>query len=133
CVGKPFAPEVVRAMLAIRINTLMRGHSGIRVETLQALAALLNAGVVPVVPEKGSVGASGDLAPLSHLAIVLLGGGEAFYQGERLPGAEALARAGLKPIRLSFKEGLALNNGTAQMLATAVLALDTLEYLLDVA
>ena len=133
CVGKPFAPEVVRAMLAIRINTLMRGHSGIRVETLQALATLLNAGVVPVVPEKGSVGASGDLAPLSHLAIVLLGGGEAFYQGERLPGAEALARAGLKPIRLSFKEGLALNNGTAQMLATAVLALDTLEYLLDVA
>jgi histidine ammonia-lyase len=86
-----------------------------------------------VVPEKGSVGASGDLAPLSHLAIVLLGGGEAFYKGERLPGAEALKRAGLQPIRLSFKEGLALNNGTAQMLATAVLALDTIEYLLDVA
>jgi histidine ammonia-lyase len=88
---------------------------------------------VPVVPEKGSVGASGDLAPLSHLAIVLLGGGEAFYQGERLPGAEALKRAGLSAIRLSFKEGLALNNGTAQMLATAVLALDTLEYLLGIA
>ena len=87
CVGEPFAPEVVRAMLCIRINTLMRGHSGIRVETLQALAAMLNAGVVPVVPQLGSVGASGDLAPLSHLAIVLLGGGEAFYQGERLPGA----------------------------------------------
>ncbi|WP_049621426.1 HAL/PAL/TAL family ammonia-lyase [Frateuria defendens] len=133
CVGKPLAEEVVRAMLAIRINTLMRGHSGIRVETLQALAALLNAGVVPVVPEKGSVGASGDLAPLSHLAIVLLGGGEAFHLGERLPGALALARAGLAPIRLSFKEGLALNNGTAQMLATAVLALDALEYLLDTA
>jgi len=133
CVGKPFAEDVVRAMLVIRINTLMRGHSGIRVETLRALAALLNSGVVPVVPEKGSVGASGDLAPLSHLAIVLLGGGEAFYQGERLPGAEALERAGLAPIRLSFKEGLALNNGTAQMLATAALALDTLEYLLDTA
>ncbi|NKJ20642.1 aromatic amino acid ammonia-lyase [Dyella sp. SG609] len=133
CVGKPFAEDVVRAMLVIRINTLMRGHSGIRVETLRALAALLNSGVVPVVPEKGSVGASGDLAPLSHLAIVLLGGGEAFYQGERLPGAEALERAGLVPIRLSFKEGLALNNGTAQMLATAALALDTLEYLLDTA
>ena len=133
CVGKPFAEEVVRAMLVIRINTLMRGHSGIRVETLRALAALLNSGVVPVVPEKGSVGASGDLAPLSHLAIVLLGGGEAFYQGERLPGAEALKRAGLAPIRLSFKEGLALNNGTAQMLATAALALDTLEYLLGLA
>lgn len=133
CVGKPFAPEVVRAMLVIRINTLMRGHSGIRVETLQALTAMLNAGIVPVVPEKGSVGASGDLAPLSHLAIVLLGGGEAFYQAERLPGAEALRRAGLAPIRLSFKEGLALNNGTAQMLATAALALDDLAYLLDTA
>jgi histidine ammonia-lyase len=133
CVGKPFSAEVVRAMLVIRINTLMRGHSGVRVETLEALTELLNRGVIPVVPEKGSVGASGDLAPLSHLAIVLLGGGEAFYQGERLPGAEALKRAGLQPIRLSFKEGLALNNGTAQMLATAVLALDTLEYLLGVA
>lgn len=133
CVGKPFAPDVVRAMLVIRINTLMRGHSGIRVETLKALTAMLNAGIVPVVPEKGSVGASGDLAPLSHLAIVLLGGGEAFYQGERLPGAEALKRAGLAPIRLSFKEGLALNNGTAQMLATAALALDELEHLLELA
>ncbi|RAO77863.1 HAL/PAL/TAL family ammonia-lyase [Dyella jiangningensis] len=133
CVGKPFAPDVVRAMLVIRINTLMRGHSGIRVETLKALTAMLNADIVPVVPEKGSVGASGDLAPLSHLAIVLLGGGEAFYQGERLPGAEALKRAGLSPIRLSFKEGLALNNGTAQMLATGALALDDLEHLLELA
>ncbi|OOG42018.1 aromatic amino acid ammonia-lyase [Rhodanobacter sp. C05] len=133
CVGKPFGEDVVRAMLLIRINTLMRGHSGIRVSTLEALTAMLNAGVVPVVPEKGSVGASGDLAPLSHLAIVLLGGGEAFYQGERVSGAEALKRAGLTPIHLSFKEGLALNNGTAQMLATGVLALDTLERLLDTA
>ena len=133
CVGEPFAPEVVRAMLAIRINTLMRGHSGIRPQTLQALTAMLNAGVVPVVPQKGSVGASGDLAPLSHLAIVLLGGGEAFFGGERLPGAEALKRAGLAPITLSHKEGLALNNGTAQMLATGVLALAKLEELLDTA
>ena len=133
CVGKPFAADVVRAMLVIRINTLMRGHSGIRVQTLEALTALLNSGVVPVVPEKGSVGASGDLAPLSHLAIVLLGGGEAFYQGKRMPGAEALKLAGLEPIRLSFKEGLALNNGTAQMLATAALSLHSLEYLLDLA
>lgn len=133
CVGKPFSAEVVRAMLVIRINTLMRGHSGIRVVTLEALTAMLNRGIVPVVPEKGSVGASGDLAPLSHLAIVLLGGGEAFYQGERVSGAEALKRAGLQPIKLSFKEGLALNNGTAQMLATGALALDALEYLLDTA
>ncbi len=133
CVGEPFAPDVVRAMLCIRINTLLRGHSGIRVETLQALAAMLNAGVVPVVPQLGSVGASGDLAPLSHLAIVLLGGGEAFVDGERMPGAQALQRAGLRPVSLSYKEGLALNNGTAQMLATGVLALAMLDDLLDTA
>ena len=133
CVGEPFAPDVVRAMLAIRINTLMMGHSGIRPQVLEALAAMLNAGIVPVVPRKGSVGASGDLAPLSHLAIVLLGGGEAFYDGERITGAEALARAGLEPVKLSHKEGLALNNGTAQMLATAVLAIEKLEDLLDTA
>ena len=133
CVGKPFAPEVVRAMLAIRINTLMRGHSGIRVVTLQALAELLNRDVIPVIPEKGSVGASGDLAPLSHLAIVLLGEGEAFFGGERLHGGEALKRAGLAPVRLSYKEGLALNNGTTQMLATAALALHRLEQLMRTA
>lgn len=133
CVGSPFAPEVVRAMLAIRVNTLMRGHSGIRVVTLQALADLLNHDVIPVIPQKGSVGASGDLAPLSHLAIVLLGGGEAFVGGERLPGAQALRRAGLQPLRLSFKEGLALNNGTTQMLATAALALHRMEQLIRTA
>lgn len=133
CVGDPFPADVVRAMLCIRINTLLRGHSGVRVETLQALAAMLNAGVVPVVPQLGSVGASGDLAPLSHLAIVLLGGGEAFYDGERLRGDEALKRAGLAPVSLSYKEGLALNNGTAQMLACGVLALHRLEDLLDTA
>ena len=133
CVGEPFAPAVVRAMLGIRINTLLKGHSGIRVQTLQALAAMLNAGIVPVVPQLGSVGASGDLAPLSHLAIVLLGGGEAFVDGERVPGAEALRRKGLAPVSLSYKEGLALNNGTAQMLACGVLALQRLEDLLDTA
>ncbi len=127
CVGEPFPAEIVRAMLAIRINTLLRGHSGVRVETLRALVAMLNAGIVPVVPRLGSVGASGDLAPLSHLAIVLLGGGEAWYAGERMRGAEALRRAGLAPVRLSYKEGLALNNGTTQMLACAVLALERLE------
>src|SRR5690606_19398442 len=133
CVGEPFAPEVVRAMLCIRVNTLLKGHSGIRVQTLQALAAMLNAGVVPVVPQLGSVGASGDLAPLSHLAIVLLGGGEAFSEGQRMPGADALRRAGLQPVSLSYKEGLALNNGTAQMLATGMLAVQKLEDLLDTA
>ncbi len=133
CVGDPFAPEVVRAMLCIRINTLLRGHSGIRVQTLAALAAMLNAGVVPVVPQLGSVGASGDLAPLSHLAIVLIGGGEAFVDGVRMPGGEALKQRGLTPVALSYKEGLALNNGTAQMLATGVLAIQQLEELLETA
>ena len=133
CVGEPFGADVVRAMMAIRINTLMRGHSGIRPSVLQAMTDMLNAGIVPVVPRKGSVGASGDLAPLSHLAIVLLGGGEAFYDGERMPGADALQRAGLTPVKLSHKEGLALNNGTAQMLATAVLAIERMEELLDTA
>ena len=132
-VGPPMAPEVVRAMLGIRVNTLLRGHSGIRVQTLESMAAMLNAGIVPVVPELGSVGASGDLSPLSHLAIVLLGGGEALFEGERLPGGEALARAGLEPVSLSYKEGLALNNGTAQMLAMGVLALHRLDALLDTA
>jgi histidine ammonia-lyase len=133
CVGEPLAADVVRAMLVIRVNTLMRGHSGIRASTLQALAELLNRDIVPVIPAKGSVGASGDLAPLSHLAIVLLGEGEAFHRGERVSGAEALTRAGLQPVKLSFKEGLALNNGTTQMLATAVLALQKLEALLQTA
>jgi len=133
CVGEPFPAEVVRAMLAIRINTLMRGHSGIRVSTLVALARMLNLGVVPVIPRKGSVGASGDLAPLSHLAIVLLGEGEAWYEGERLHGGEALRRAGLAPVRLSYKEGLALNNGTTQMLACAVLAIGRMERLVATA
>src|SRR3546814_13826696 len=90
---------------------------------------MLNAGVVPVVPQLGSVGASGDLAPLSHLAIVLLGGGEAVYQGERMPGAQALERAGLQPVSTSYNEGLALTNGTAQMLATGVLSLQKPEAL----
>lgn len=133
CVGEPFPANVVRAMLGLRINTLLRGHSGIRPATLQSLADMLNAGIVPVVPRLGSVGASGDLAPLSHLAIVLLGGGEAFYRGERMPGGEALSRAGLIPVRLSFKEGLALNNGTTQMLACASLVLSKMERLLKLA
>lgn len=129
CVGAPLKPEIVRAMLAIRINTLLQGHSGIRVVTLQALCALLNHDIVPVIPEKGSVGASGDLAPLSHLALALLGEGEVFAFGERMTASAALERAGLQPIALSFKEGLALNNGTAQMLASAILALGQMQRL----
>ncbi len=120
-VGKPLAGEIVRAMMAVRIQDLALGHSGVRFETLDALVDLLNSGLVPVVPEQGSVGASGDLAPMAHLALVLIGEGEAFLDGRRLPGGEALAAAGLKPIRLEAGEGIALTNGTQAM--TAIMAL----------
>ncbi|MCE7929822.1 MAG: aromatic amino acid lyase [Xanthomonadales bacterium PRO6] len=124
CVGTPLPPPMVRAMLAIRINTLLQGHSGVRVVTLERLLELLRLDLVPVVPEKGSVGASGDLAPLSHLALAVIGEGEVYEAGVRVPAREALARNGLEPLTLSFKEGLALNNGTGQMLASAILALE---------
>ncbi len=120
-VGDPFDGATVRALMLIRANTLAKGHSGIRLETLEALLALINGGVHPVIPAKGSLGASGDLAPLAHMSLVLIGEGEAFYQGERLPGAEALRRAGLAPIELRAKEGLALTNGTAVMAAIGAL------------
>lgn len=129
CVGDPLPLDIVRAMLAIRINTLLQGHSGVRVETLERLRDLLVLDLIPVVPEKGSVGASGDLAPLSHLALAVIGEGEVFENGQRAPAAEALARAGLQPLILSFKEGLALNNGTGQMLASAIVAIDRLQAL----
>ena len=123
-VGDPFSEDVVRAILLLRINALAAGYSGVDPETLDALVAMLNAGVHPVVPQKGSVGASGDLAPLAHVALVLIGEGEAFYQGDRLPGGEVLARAGLKKIQLHPKDGLALINGTqviAALLSHAVI------------
>ncbi len=121
-IGQPFAKEVARAILLLRINALAIGYSGIRPEVVQLMADMLNRGVTPVIPEQGSLGASGDLAPLSHLALVLVGEGEAYYQGERLPGGEAMARAGLAPIVLEAKEGLALINGTQVMTAVGVLA-----------
>jgi histidine ammonia-lyase len=121
-VGDPLANEVVRATMAVRVNDLARGLAGLRVETLDALVALLNAGICPVVPEKGSVGASGDLAPMAHLALVLIGGGEAFYHGSRMSGGDALAAAGLTPVRLEAGEGLALINGTQVMTGIAGLA-----------
>ena len=127
CVGQPLPLDLVRAMLAIRINTLLQGHSGVRVVTLERLRDLLKLDLIPVVPEKGSVGASGDLAPLSHLALAVIGEGEVFENGVRVPAAEALARAGLEPLVLSFKEGLALTNGTGQMLASAILAIGRLQ------
>ncbi|MFZ0614334.1 MAG: histidine ammonia-lyase [Desulfobacterales bacterium] len=135
-VGAPFDEETVRAVMLLRIQDMARGHSGIRLETVRHLVALLNGGVCPVVPEKGSVGASGDLAPLAHLALVLLGKGEAFFAGERIPGAEALKRCGLQPLRLEAAEGLALVNGTQVMTAVGALALydaRQLSRLIDVA
>ncbi|KPJ79172.1 MAG: histidine ammonia-lyase, partial [Deltaproteobacteria bacterium SG8_13] len=122
-VGPPFDPEVVRATMALRIKDLARGHSGIRLKTVRQLAALLNRGVCPIVPQQGSVGASGDLAPLAHLALVLIGRGEALFRGQRLSGAAALRQCGLKPIRLQSGEGLALVNGTQVMTAVGGLAL----------
>jgi len=121
-VGEPLPEETVRAMMLLRVNALAVGNSGIRVSTAEALLGMLNAGVAPVVPEKGSLGSSGDLAPLSHMALVLIGKGEAFYEGRRVPGSEALAAAGLTPVTLAAKEGLALINGTQCMTAVGALA-----------
>ncbi len=122
-VGDPLDEETVRAIMALRIKDLAKGHSGIRLETVEHLIALLNWGVCPVVPAQGSVGASGDLAPLAHLALVLLGLGEAFYKGQRMTGMQVLSKCGLKPIQLEAGEGLALVNGTQVMTAIGALAL----------
>jgi histidine ammonia-lyase len=121
-VGQPLSEAESRAMLLLRANVLAKGFSGCRRELVELLVALLNAGVHPVIPEKGSVGASGDLAPLAHLALVAMGEGEAFYRGERMAGGEALRRAGLQPLELAAKEGLALLNGTQAMTAVGALA-----------
>ena len=121
-VGQPLSEAESRAMVLLRANVLAKGLSGVRPELLELLVAMVNAGVAPVIPEKGSVGASGDLAPLAHLALVVVGEGEAFYRGERIAGGEALRRAGLKPVQLTAKEGLALLNGTQAMTAVGALA-----------
>lgn len=122
-VGEPFPGDVVKAMIILRANALMKGHSGIRPEVIRLLVELVNQNVIPVVPSQGSVGASGDLVPLAHMSAVLIGEGEAYYHDQRLPGAKALERAGLAPVVLEAKEGLALINGTQAMTAQAVLAL----------
>jgi histidine ammonia-lyase len=122
-VGEPYPDEVVRAALLLRANALAKGYSGARVETVELLLACLSRGVLPVVPARGSVGASGDLAPLAHLALPLVGEGHAVVDGEVLDGADALRAVGLEPIRLASKEGLSLINGTQFMTALAALGL----------
>ena len=114
-VGKHLPEETVRAVMLLRANALSKGFSGIRLQTIRALLEMLNKGVHPAIPEKGSLGASGDLAPLSHMVLPLLGLGEAYYSGELLSGGEAMKRAGITPVALTSKEGLALINGTQVM------------------
>lgn len=122
-VGAPLPVDTVRAILALRTHTLALGASGVRVALLEALLAMLRADVIPVVPSQGSVGASGDLAPLAHVALVVVGEGEAILRGERLPGHVALTRAGLAPLELSTKEGISLINGTQVTAGIGALAL----------
>src|SRR5438034_4250056 len=122
-IGEPLSEPEVRAMMLLRANVLALGFSGIRLEIIEMLCQMLNRRVCPVIPEKGSVGASGDLAPLAHLALTLIGEGEAFFQSERMESHKALSRAGLEPQRLEAKEGLALLNVTQAMHAVGGLAL----------
>ncbi len=135
-VGEPLDAETVRAVMALRANDFAKGHSGIRLGTARQVLEILNHGIVPLIPAKGSVGASGDLAPLAHLGLVLIGKGEAVVDGRRVPGAQALDACGLAPIGLESAEGLALVNGTQVMTAIGALALHDalrLSKLIDVA
>lgn len=129
--GQPLPEEIVRAVMLLRANALAKGHSGIRPETLETLINMINRGVHPVIPEKGSLGASGDLAPLAHMVLVMIGEGEAFYKGVKMPGKAAMDQAGIPLIVLSSKEGLALINGTQIMTAIASICLVDSENLLD--
>jgi len=134
--GDPLSIEEARAMLLLRANVLALGFSGCRPIVVETLIEMLNRGVTPVIPEKGSVGASGDLAPLAHLALTTIGEGEAYFEDERLPGADALKRAAITPLQLEAKEGIALLNGTQAMAAVGGLALvraERLAHLADVA
>jgi histidine ammonia-lyase len=122
-VGAPLPENIIRLILSLKLVSLGRGASGVRLELVRLIEAMLERGVIPLIPEKGSVGASGDLAPLAHMAAVMMGEAEAFYQGEKLPGRIALERAGLTPVILAAKEGLALINGTQASTALALAGL----------
>lgn len=132
-VGEPHTETESRAILLLRANVLAKGFSGVRTEVVDLLIGMLNKAVHPVIPCKGSVGCSGDLAPLAHLGAVLIGEGEAYYEGSRMDGAQALKKAGLSPIKLAPKEGLSLTNGTQQMTGLGALALIRAEQLVEVA
>ncbi len=132
-IGDPFDEVTTRTIMLIRANTLARGHSGIRLETLQLLIDMLNAGVHPIIPQKGSLGASGDLAPLAHMALPLIGEGEVVFAGKHVSGSAAFEKAGLKPVTLAAKEGLALTNGTTVMTAVGLLETFRAKKLADIA
>ncbi len=132
-VGSEFSQEVVRGMMVLQVNKFARGHSGIRLKLVSLLMDFLNKNIIPVVPSRGSLGASGDLAPLAHLALVLIGKGFANYGGMRMTGLQALDKASLSPIKLIAKEGLALLNGTQAMTSIAAIAVVDAEYLVKIA
>jgi len=132
-VGSALPKDITRAMMLLRANTLVKGLSGIQLSTLETLVAMINAQVHPIIPERGSVGASGDLAPLAHLALVLMGEGEAEYLGERMSGSEALKAASITPAKLAAKEGVALINGTQMMTAVGALMVHDAKKLVDYA
>src|SRR5262249_17487651 len=132
-VGEPLGRAETRAMMLIRANVLAKGFSGIRPLIAERLCDLLNAGVTPIVPARGSVGASGDLAPLAHMALVMIGEGEAEFGGARMSGADALRRAKIEPVALQSKEGISLLNGTQAMLAVGTIELEQCERLAQAA
>lgn len=132
-VGKPLPTDVTRALMLLRANTLAKGNSGIKLATLETLTKMINRAVHPLIPEKGSVGASGDLAPLSHMVLVMMGEGEAEYQGKKMSGKKAMDTAGIAPVKLDSKEGIALINGTQLMAAVGTLALYDTERLIKTA
>ena len=132
-VGALLDDRTVRAMMLIRANTLAKGHSGIRLQTIELLLELLNRNILPIIPSKGSLGASGDLAPLAHMSLPMLGVGQVKVDGQILEAKDALEKAGLEPIKLAAKEGLALTNGTMMMTAIGALLVDSSESLMETA
>ena len=132
-VGDPFPEDVTRAIMLLRVNALAKGFSGIRLSTVETMIEMLNKGVHPVIPEKGSVGSSGDLCPLAHMVMPMIGEGEAVYQGKVMPGREAMEAAGIPVVQLKAKEGLALINGTCAMMGVASLAIHDAEVVVKTA